>query len=146
MKKFFSAFLALLFCSATLAVTSSAATYVPSFEVASQSVFLVNLDSEMTIYEKDADKKIEPSALAQLMTLVLTLERVEDPANELVTMKSYIENDMYEYGVALGGIRLAGLYRNETISVKNLMYAVMIRDANEAAAMLGDYVGDGSIP
>ena len=145
MKKFFSVLLALLILSSA-AVSASAAEYIPSFEVDSQAVYLVNLDSEMTIYQKNADKKIEPSALSQLMTVVLALERVQDPENEMVTMKSYIENDMYEYGLALGGIRLAGLYRNETISVKNLMYAVMIRDANEAATMLGDYIGDGSVP
>jgi len=146
MKKIFSILLALMLLCSAMAVSASAAEYVPAFDVASQAVYLVNLDSEMTIYQKNAAKKIEPSALSQLMTIVLALERIEDPENELITMKSYIENDMYEYGLALGGIRLAGLYRNETISAKNLMYAVMIRDANEAATMLADYIGDGSVP
>lgn len=146
MKKFFAAALALLLAAAAMAPTAFAATYVPSFDVAAQAVYLVNLDSEMTIYDKNADEKIEPSSLAQLMTVVLALEKVADPANETATMKSYIQDEMYRQNVALGGIRLAGLYKNETISIKNLMYAVMLRDANEAAMMIADYVGDNSVP
>ena len=146
MKKFLSILIAVLMAVMMLPLTASAATYVPSFDVASQAVYLVNLDSEMTIYDKNADEKIEPSSLAQLMTVVLALERIEDPENAMVTMRGYVQDEMYKYNVALGGIRLAGLYKNETISAKNLMYAVMIRDANEAALMLGDYVGDGSVP
>jgi len=150
MKKIFCVFMAAMLCAAFVSVTALAADsnskYVPSFEVDSQAVYLVNLDNELTIYEKNADEKIEPSSLAQLMTVVLALENVEDPIGETVTMKGYVQDTMYKYNVKLGGIRLAGLYKNETISVKNLMLAVMIRGANEAAMMLGDYVGDGSEP
>lgn len=100
----------------------------------------------MAIYEKDANKKIEPSLLAQLMTVVLTLEDVKAPAEETVTMKSYIQDEMYRQSLKLGRIRLAGLYKNETLSVEKLLYAVMLNDANEAAMMLADYIGDGSVP
>lgn len=146
MKKFLSFLIAMLLCVVGLGVNCSAATYIPSFDVAAQSVYLVNLDSEMTIYEKNADEKLEPSSLAQLMTVVLALEKVSDPKNESATMKSYIEDEMYRKNIALNGIRLAGLYKNETLSIQNLMYAVMLRDANEAAMIIADYVGDNSIP
>lgn len=146
MKKFFAAAVSLILAAAMLTGTALAASYTPSFDVAAQAVYLVNLDSEMLIYDKNADERIEPSSLAQLMTVVLALEKVSDPANEFATMKGYIQDEMYRQNVALGGIRLAGLYKNETISIKNLMYAVMLRDANEAAMMIADYVGDNSIP
>lgn len=144
MKKFLTAAISLLLCF-SLAELSYAATYTPSFDIDAKAAYLINLDSEMVIYEKNADEKLEPSSLAQLMTVVLTLERTQDIENETITMKSYIEDEMYRQNVSLGGIRLAGLYRNETLSVKNLIHAVILRDANEAAMMLGDYVGDGSV-
>ncbi len=146
MKKFATFCIASLLCLATLCTQISAASYNPTFDPAAQAVYLINLDSEMTIYEKDSDKKVEPSSLAQLMTVVLALENVKAPAQETVTMKSYIQDEMYRQNVRLGGIRLAGLYKNEEISVEKLMYAVMLRDANEAAMMLADYIGDGSVP
>lgn len=146
MKKFSTFCIALLLCLATLCTQVSAAAYNPSFDPAAQAVYLINLDSEMTIYEKDADKKIEPSSLAQLMTVVLALENVKEPAKEMVTMKGYIQDEMYQQNVRLGGVRLAGLYKNEQLSVEKLLYAVMLRDANEAAMMLADYMGDGSVP
>lgn len=146
MKKFSTFCIALLLCLATLCTQVGAAAYNPSFDPAAQAVYLINLDSEMTIYEKQADKKIEPSSLAQLMTVVLALENVKNPTDEMVTMKSYIQDEMYRQGVKLGRIRLAGLYKNETLSVEKLLYAVMLPDANEAAMMLADYIGDGSVP
>lgn len=146
MKKFAAFCIALLLCLAVLCTQISAASYNPTFDPAAQAVYLINLDSEMTIYEKDADKKIEPSSLAQLMTVVLALENVKEPAKEMVTMKGYIQDEMYQQNVRLGGVRLAGLYKNEQLSVEKLLYAVMLRDANEAAMMLADYMGDGSVP
>ncbi|WMJ82624.1 D-alanyl-D-alanine carboxypeptidase family protein [Oscillospiraceae bacterium LTW-04] len=146
MKKFSAFCITLLLCLATLCTQISAASYNPSFDPAAQAVYLINLDSEMIIYEKDADKKIEPSSLAQLMTVVLTLENVKNPTEETVTMKGYIQDEMNRQYIKLGGIRLAGLYKNEEISVEKLLYAVMLRDANEAAMMLADYIGDGSVP
>ena len=61
MKKFSTFCIALLLCLATLCTQVSAAAYNPSFDPAAQAVYLINLDSEMTIYEKHADKKNEPS-------------------------------------------------------------------------------------
>ncbi|PWM26409.1 MAG: hypothetical protein DBX44_00670 [Oscillospiraceae bacterium] len=146
MKKFFLFLFCLMLCALNLGGSCFAATYTPNFDLAAQSVYLINLDSEMIICEKNADERIEPSSLAQLMTVVLALEQVPDPQTATATMRGYIQDEMYRQNVSLGGIRLAGLYKDEEISIQNLLYAVMIRDANEAAMMIADYVGDGSVP
>jgi D-alanyl-D-alanine carboxypeptidase len=123
-----------------------AATYTPPFETDAASVYFINLDSENIIFEKNSINPIDPGGLAQLMTVILALENVADPETETISMKASIENEMYTRSLELGRIRLAGLYRNETLTVDKLISAVMLTGANEAAAMLGDYVGDGSIP
>ncbi|GKH49501.1 MAG: serine hydrolase [Oscillospiraceae bacterium] len=146
MKKFFLFLFVLVFCTSTIGGSCLAAAYTPNFDLAAESVYLINLDSDMVICEQNADKPIEPSSLAQLMTVVLALEKVENPENAMATMRGYIQDEMYRQNVSLGGIRLAGLYKDEEISIQKLMYAVMIRDANEAAMMIADYVGDGSVP
>ncbi|HIT19256.1 MAG TPA: D-alanyl-D-alanine carboxypeptidase [Candidatus Fimivivens faecavium] len=146
MKKFAAVLFSLLFCLSALSPAAEAAAYSPSFEVDAESVYLYNLDSDMMIYEKNADKRMQPAELAQIMTVILTLENVPDLDSATVTMKGYIQDEMYRQNISLGGIRLAGLLKDETLSVRKLLYAVMLPSANEAATMLADYVGDGSVP
>lgn len=122
-----------------------AASYKPPFEVNAQSAYMVNLDSDMIIYEKNKDEKIHPGGLAQIMTVILALESGIDLDNTEITMKNYIQDDMYIKNKELKGIALAGLLRGESISLKNLLYAIMLPGANEAAMMVADYVGDGSV-
>ncbi len=128
----------------TTITSASSFNYRPPFETSAQSVCLVNVENNLVIYDKNMTEQVHPGDLAQVMTVILALELVQDLSAE-VTLKSSIENDMYIKGQELGRIRLAGLYRNETISVRNLLYAVMLNSANEAATMLADYIGDGSI-
>jgi D-alanyl-D-alanine carboxypeptidase (penicillin-binding protein 5/6) len=132
-------------CLLLLPFGAYAAAYSPPFETDAVSVYFINLASDDVIFEKDSLLPVDPQGLAQLMTVILTLENVSSPEAEMVSMKPSIENDMYTRSLELGKIRLAGLYRNETLSVDRLIYAVMITGANEAAAMLADYVGGGSI-
>ncbi|MEG2204246.1 MAG: serine hydrolase, partial [Oscillospiraceae bacterium] len=147
MKKFWAGLFALPLCAVMLAPCALAATYTPPFETTAQAAYLINLDSDRVIYEKNIQTPMQPGNLAQLMTVILTLEKVPDPAAALVTYKGHIQNEMYIYNTqSPKQIQLAGLISGDTLSVDKLLYAVCVRSANEAAAMLADYVGDGSIP
>lgn len=95
MKKFFLFLFVLVFCTSTIGGSCLAAAYTPNFDLAAESVYLINLDSDMVICEQNADKPIEPSSLAQLMTVVLALEKVENPENAMATMRGYIQDEMY---------------------------------------------------
>ena len=134
-----------LLCAALLTGVAFAATYSPSFSLSAKRVLLINLDSGGVLYEKEADEPIEPSLLAQLMTVIVAIEHIPDLDNTMISMSGYVQDQMYTRNIELGGIRLAGLYKGEEIAAKKLLYAVMLRDAADAAMMLADYVGDGSI-
>ncbi len=134
-----------LLCALLLTANVFAATYTPSFSLSAKRVLLINLDSGGILYEKDADEPIEPSLLAQLMTVIVAIEKIPDLDNTMVSMTGYVQDEMYTRNRELGGIRLAGLYKGEEIAAKKLLYAVMLRDAADAAMMLADYVGDGSV-
>ena len=93
MKKFFLFLFVLVFCTSTIGGSCLAAAYTPNFDLAAESVYLINLDSDMVICEQNADKPIEPSSLAQLMTVVLALEKVENPEYVTVTVNDeFVEN------------------------------------------------------
>ncbi len=145
MKRFLASALCLLLCVGLFTAHAAAATYTPSFSLSAKRALLINLDSGMTIYEKDADTPIEPSLLAQMMTVILAIENIEDLDNTMLSMTAYVQDEMYQRNIELSGIRLSGLLKGEEISARNLLYAVMVRDANDAAMMLADYIGDGSV-
>jgi D-alanyl-D-alanine carboxypeptidase (penicillin-binding protein 5/6) len=146
MKKLGVCVVLLVLCLQLAAVPAQAASYIPPFDLSAGSAYLVNLDSGMVIYEKNAQARVEPSDFAKLMTVVLALEEVDNPSEVTVSMKTYIQDEMYRRRIELGSIRLAGLYKGEELSVQSLLYAVMLPSANEAAMMIADHLGDGSIP
>ncbi len=124
---------------------AQAAQYSPHFDVNSEAVYMVNLDSDMLIYAKNERKKLYPASLTKLMTTILAMEKVSDLDNTMVTMKVSIENEIYLINKQLGGISLAGLRRNETMSMRKLIYAMMLPSGNEAALIVADYVGGDSV-
>jgi D-alanyl-D-alanine carboxypeptidase (penicillin-binding protein 5/6) len=130
-----------------LSITGAAAAeYTPDFEVPAAAVYLVNLDAEQVIYQKNAHQPIAPASLTKLMTAILALENCEDLDGTQVTLKGYIQNEMYIKNNALGGISLAGLLQGDTLTMRDLLYAILLPSGNEAAMMIADEIGDGSIP
>lgn len=123
-----------------LCPVSASASYTPDFDLQSETVLLINLDTGKVMYEKNADARVYPASLTKIMTAILTLENVEDLDGTTIAMKQYIQDMLYGTNASLGGILLG-----EEVSVRGLLYASMLQSANEASLMLGDYLGDGSL-
>lgn len=118
---------------------SSSASFNSLLETEADVVLLVNTDSETVIFDKNADKKTAPASITKIVTCMLVLENCED-LNTPLTCKRESLNGLYEQNAATVGI-LAG----ETLTVKELLYALMIPSAADAANILADYIGGGSI-
>ncbi len=129
------ALLMLLLCPVT-----ASADYTPDFDLQSETILLMNLDTGKVMYEKNADAKVYPASLTKIMTAILTLENVEDLDGTKIALKQYIQDMLYGTNASLGGILLG-----EEVTVRGLLYASMLQSANEASLMLGDYLGDGSL-
>ena len=82
--------LVMLFCS-----VPAQAAYTPDFNLQSETVLLINLDTGKVMYEKNADEKVYPASLTKIMTAILALENVEDLDNTKVAMKQYIHDMLY---------------------------------------------------
>ena len=116
--------------------------YKPSFEqeLYSQAIYMLNLDSDTPIYQKSPDVRMPPASLTKIMTCIVALESGLD-LEETTPLKAYIQNELYNLQVDT----LGGIYLNEELKVRDLLYAMMLQSANEAAMMVADFVGDGSI-
>ena len=122
-------------------VFAYAASYTPPFEVSAQAVYFENLNTGDILYEKDIDKKMYPASLTKLMTCILAFELCPDIDTTTVTAKGYVYDEFVGLNISTGDIR-----RGETLTMRQLIYSMLMQSANEGASIVADYLGDGSIP
>lgn len=137
MKKFLSILLIIVILICSFPVCASA-SFNSLLETESEIVLLVNTDSETVIFDKNADKRTAPASLTKIITCMLVLENCPDLSVQ-VTCKRECLDGLYAQNAATAGI-VAG----ESLSIKNLLYCLMLPSAADAANILADYVG-GSI-
>lgn len=117
---------------------------IPSLQVSAQytgtvnsdHVLLMDADSGLVLYEKDAYSKAYPASTTKIMTCILVLENCDNLLDK-VTISKIINN----YGE---GNSLMGLVVGDKVRVKDLLYGLMLPSGNDAAAVLAEYFG-GSI-
>ena len=122
------------------AAAAQGARYELPFDANAKSYILVSLDTDEVIFEKNSDKQYVPASLTKLLTAYTVMKYVDDLDGTMVTAPRYIYDELYGMGGSTADIR-----RGETLSVRDLLYALMLPSANEAASILADYVGGGSI-
>ena len=101
---------------------------------------MLNLDSGMPVWQKNAQTRMYPAFLTKIVTCLVALEEVEDPDEETTDLKMYIQNYLYN----INGAPWGGILPGEVLTIRDLLYAMMLQSANEACMMVADYVGDGS--
>ena len=126
-----------LFC-ATQPV--QAAQYALDLEETAEAVYMVNLDTDTVVFEKNAEERRSPASITKIMTMALALELCEDPANTYVTAPSYIWDEFEGISISHCDIQ-----RGETLTMQDLLYGMALQSANEAANIVADYLGNGSI-
>ena len=106
-------------------------------EVAAQSVLLKSMDTGAVIYEKNADEQIHPASTTKIMTLIVALENCTDlEAN--VMAKETFDDDL------VAGSSGINIKEGEILSVSDLLYAVAVASANDAANVLAEHIA-GSV-
>ena len=135
-KKFLSVILVAVIILSTFSIGASA-SFNSLLETEADIVLLINTDTETVILDKNADKRSAPASLTKIVTCMLVLENCTD-LSTVVTCKRESLNGLYEQNAATAGI-LAG----ETLSIKDLLYCLMLPSAADAANILADYVGNG---
>ena len=135
-KKFLSVILVAVIILSTFSIGASA-SFNSLLETEADIVLLINTDTETVILDKNAAKRSAPASLTKIVTCMLVLENCTD-LSTMVTCKRESLNGLYEQNAATAGI-LAG----ETLSIKDLLYCLMLPSAADAANILADYVGNG---
>lgn len=112
------------------------ATNDESLSVYAPSVILMDQDSGKILYEKNAYEKRFPASTTKLMTAILTVENCN--LDEVVKV-SY--NAVFSVP---SGYSNAALQVDEELTVNDLLHALLIPSANDAANVLAEHIA-GSI-
>lgn len=102
--------------------------------IAAESAVLINARTGQILYEKEKDKKQFPASTTKVMTALLTLENKKD-LSEVVTIS---HNASFTEGSRIY------LLEGEKVTIEQLLYAMLLESANDAAIALAEAVG-GSI-
>lgn len=104
-------------------------------EVSAASFILYDVNSGAILLGQDYDVQKEPASMTKVMTVLLALEKLDQ--SEMVTitpeMAEAVDNITADY------VKL-GLQEGEVISVQDLVYASVIKSANDASLVLGMYM------
>lgn len=119
---------------------SAAISFTPDFDVYSEAALLINLDTGDVMYSKNADKQLVPASLTKIMTAVLVLEQF---MNDIPALSTTYVSGGYECfdELYMTGASTADIQVYEKVSYKDLLYALMLRSACEAANIIAVNIG-----
>jgi len=132
MKKYTISLFLCVLLGFSILFTSPAAAYTPppEVEVHAASVYMVNLETDTVVYQKDATKSIYPASVTKLMTALVALEQTSD-LNKTVTVYDDVVEDLWNTGAAT-----AWLKPGEQVTMEQLLNLLLIPSACDAANVI----------
>ena len=136
-KKVFSLFFAIIITFAA-AIPAFAALYEPENPDA-EVIYMISLDNGAVICDYNSDHKVAPASITKIVTAILTIENCTD-FDHVITVPAYCIR-------LLDGTNssTAGILVGEELTVRELLYCLLVQSANDAANILADYIGGGEI-
>ncbi|MEF9976255.1 MAG: D-alanyl-D-alanine carboxypeptidase family protein [Oscillospiraceae bacterium] len=112
---------------------------LPTFDVPCKNAVLMCGDTGEILYEKDADKQVSVASITKVMTLLLTFEAIDSGK---IAMTDKVPVSAHAYG--MGGSQI-WLEPGEEFTLDEMIKAICVSSANDAAVAVAEYVG-GSEP
>ncbi len=114
--------------------TTPTATAPKGLEVSATAAVLMERQSGKILYEKNADSRRSPASITKIMTLLLTMEAVEEGRVALTDRVA-----ASAHACSMGGSQI-WLEEGELMTVDHLLKAVCVASANDAAVALGEHL------
>ena len=143
--RFFALFLALVLSLCLFPAAYAASDEKPALpadpDILAKAALLVDANTGAVAYAKNEHQELYPASLTKIMTALLTLEAID-------AGKLSMDQELTATATALEGLSTdgssAGIKVGETMSVRNLLYCMMVVSANEACDILAEAVS-GSV-
>lgn len=109
---------------------ASGATVTLGDEIDSEYAVLITADTSAILAQKGANKRIHPASLTKIMSLIVAYEALPD-MDATFTVTSAIIDPLY-----LAEATLAGFAPGETVTVRDLLYGMILPSGAEASVSL----------
>ncbi|GAA2935642.1 D-alanyl-D-alanine carboxypeptidase family protein [Streptomyces enissocaesilis] len=120
-------------------ITPATAQAATGPSVTAKGAFLLDSKPNKTLWSKSADTKRQMASTTKVMTAVVVLETQGVDLNKKITVKQ-----SYRDYVARNGASTADLRTGDKLSVRQLLYGLMLPSGCDAAYALADTFGTGS--
>src|SRR5699024_5879641 len=105
------------------------------FDVPCQAAILIDEDSGTVLYEKNPDEQRPIASITKVMTLLLTFEALEAGK---ISLDDYVP--VSEHAYSMGGSQI-WLEPGAQMTLNDMLKAICISSANDAAVAVAEYVG-----
>ena len=138
MKKIISIFVLLTIMLSTVSTLGvGAISFDCDVKTYSDSILMVNLDSEMVVFEKDADSKRYPASLTKIMTYIIAAEYFDDYDNTRIDIPQATITSLENRGISCSGLEW---HVGKSLTVTDMLYALMVPVGHDSATILADYI------
>mgnify|MGYP004617484449 FL=1 len=110
----------------------------PVYQVQAASAYIVNTDTNIIVYDKDSTRQVSAGGLTKYMTIALVLTNYADQLDNTFQMPFAISDYVFRTDNA-------DMRSNETFTYREALYAMVTRNANEAAMGLAYTLSGGDL-
>ena len=100
------------------------------------SAGLFDINSAEVMYAKDMFAKRSPASITKLMTALLTIRYGN--LDEIITVTPVVKD--IEYGSSV-----CDIHEGDVLTLRQLLYGMMVASGNDAAMMIAEHLGGGSV-
>ncbi len=132
MKKYALKKLFCIFLAAAVIVAAMPAALAADPEIKSEAAVLIEAESGRVFFEHESSKRWFPASTTKVLSSIIAIERGD--LDETITVGK--EVNRFSSSSSLMGIR-----EGETVSLRDLLYGMMLASGNDAAATVGVAIG-----
>jgi D-alanyl-D-alanine carboxypeptidase (penicillin-binding protein 5/6) len=132
--------LTLLVCAALIGLVAVPAQAQLDFDTKAKFAVLMDYESGMVLFQKEADAPLEPASMAKLMTVAVVFDEIRRGRLKM-TDEFFVSENAWRTGGAVsdGSTMFAEL--NSKISVENLVTSAIVQSGNDASIVLAEGIG-----
>ncbi|TMA66533.1 MAG: D-alanyl-D-alanine carboxypeptidase [Deltaproteobacteria bacterium] len=123
---------------ALIASAALARTHQPEVAAAPAAYLVIDADSGTVLAEHDAHRRWPPASMTKMMTVLLAMERVQD---RTLSLDEPVRTSAWASRIGGSQVYLAA---GETFPLGELLKAIMIASANDAAVAVAEHIAGSS--
>ncbi len=106
----------------------------PSLDIYGKGLALIEASTGTVLYEENKDEKLPPASVTKVMTMLLIMEAIDEGK---ISFDDKVVAS--EHAVSMGGTQIY-LELGETMTVHELLKAIAVPSANDAAVALAEHI------